>query len=238
MRLVLVELEKLRTVRSAWVLFAAGVLLPLPIAIVALTQAGDFASSPQDVLDLVVLPVVIAAALAALACAREFEQRTITVAFMLEPRRERVIAAKAAAAAIVAIAMAALFCAVTLGVAAVWISSSGGSWAWSGGQTAGGIAGALTVTAAGAVAGTGFGGVARHAAGAIALLIGVYFVVEGLLAERFGVWHDYGVAAAAAALTEPANGHAYTFLGGLLVIAVSSLVYLAIGVGVVRRADV
>lgn len=238
MRLVLVELEKLRTVRSAWLLFAAGVLLPLPIALVALTQAGDFASSPQDVVDLVALPVVVAASLAALACAREFEQRTIAATFMLEPRRERVIAAKAVAAALVAVAMAALFCAVTLGATAVWISSAGGTWAWSGGQTAGAIAGALAVTAAGAVAGTGFGAFTRHAGGAFALLIGVYFVVEGLLADRFDVWHDYGVAAAATALTEPANGHAYTFLAGLLVLGASSLLYLAVGIAVVRRADV
>lgn len=236
--LVLVELEKLRTVRSAWLLFAAGALLPLPIAIVALTQVSDPASTTQDMVNLAAVPGLVASALAAVACAREFEHRTITVAFMLEPRRERVIVAKALAAAIVGVAMAALCVTLTLSVTAIWISADGGSWPWSGGDTAQAICGVLVLTAVSAVAGTAFGGVTRHVGGAITLLIAVNFALEGVLAARFQVWRDYGLDAASDALLEPAPTHAYNFPAGVAVVAGLALVYLAVGIAAVRRADV
>lgn len=238
MTLVLVELEKLRTVRSTWLLFAAGALLPLPIAIVALAQVSDPATTTQDMVNLAAVPALVAGALAAVACAREFEHRTITVAFMLEPRRERVIVAKALAAMIVGVAMAALCAALTLGTTAIWISADGGAWQWSGGATAKAICGLLVISAVSAVAGTAFGAITRHVGGAITLLIAVNFVVEGVLAERFDVWRDYGLDAAGDALLEPAPAHAYGFPAGAAVMIGVGLVYLALGIAAVRRADV
>jgi len=237
-RLVFVELEKLRTVRSTWVLFACGVLLTLPLTVVALLQSTSLRTAPDDVLGLVVLPAVFAASIAVLASAREFEHRTIAVSFALEPRRERVIAAKAAAAALIGAAMAALAVAFSTGIAAVWLSSSGAPWPWTVGETAQGLAGAVLLVAIVAVGGTGFGALTRHVGIAITLLLGIYVALEGLLAGLLAVWRDYGPTAAAAVLTQPATGHAYPFAAALALASALAGLHLAAGVVVVRRCDV
>lgn len=238
MTLVLVELEKLRTVRSAWLMFLAGVLMPLPIVIAMLIQAHDYAQVAQNVIDLAALPAATAAVLGATACAREFEHRTITVAFMTEPRRERVVAAKAVATAIVALAMATLFCALCLGVTAVWVSSGGGAWPWSGTQTLSGVGGAIALTTLVAVAGTGFGALVRHVGGAITVMAVMYLAVEGVLVARVPAYRDWGLTAAANTLVEPAAHHAYAFPAAMAVVLGVSLAYLALGIAAVRGADV
>ncbi|MDO8186585.1 ABC transporter permease [Conexibacter sp. JD483] len=238
MTLLLVELEKLRTIRSAWLLFAAGVLMPLPIVIAMLIGTSDYGPVAQNVIDLAVLPAAIAGVLAVTACAREFEHRTITVALMTEPRRERVIVAKAGAAAIVSLAMATLFCALCLGVAAVWISSAGGVWPWTGHQTLEGAGGTIALTALIAVAGTGFGALVRHVGGAITLMAVMYLVVEGVLVARVPAYHDWGLTAAANSVIEPTLPHTYAFSAGMAILLGSSLAYLALGIAAVRRADV
>ncbi len=238
MTLVLVELEKLRTVRSAWLLFAAGVLLPLPIVIVMLAQADSYELIAQNVIDLAALPAAVAGVLSATACAREFEHRTITVAFMTEPRRERVIAAKAVAAAIVALAMATLFCALCLGLAAVWISSAGADWPWSGHETLWGAGGTIALTTCIAVAGTGFGALVRHVGGAITLMSVIYLAIEGVLTARVPAYRDWGLTSAADTLVEPTFTHHYAFAAAMAVVLGLSLAYLALGIAAVRRADV
>ena len=238
MRLVLVELEKLRTVRSAWLLFAAGVLLPLPIVIAILIVSDAWREVPQNVVDLAALPAATAAILAATACAREFEHRTITVAFMSEPRRERVIVAKAVAAAVVALAMATLFCALSFGVAAVRLSSAGHDWPWSGTQTLSALGGTIALTTLIAIAGTGFGAIVRHVGGAITLLAVMYLAVEGVLTARWGIYRDWGLTSAANTLVEPTFQHTYAFPAAMAVMLGVSLAYLALGIAAVRRADV
>lgn len=236
--LTLVELEKLRTVRSAWLLFAAGALLPFPIAVIALAQTADPTATVQDMVNLIALPVLFAGALAAVACAREFEHRTITVAFMLEPRRERVIVAKALAAALVALAMAALATALSLGTVAVWISADGAAWPWSSGDTAQAICGGLLLTVISAITGTGFGALIRHVGGAITVMFAVALVVESLLASQLGAWREWGAGAASQALLERLPQSGYGFLGGAGFVVASGLVLLAAGIAAVRTADV
>ncbi len=237
-RPVVVELEKLRTVRSTWLLFVAGVLLPLPFSILILLETRGLALAPEDILGLVALPAALGACLAVLACAREFEHRTIALAFTTEPRRERVIAAKATAAAIVSCAMALLALAVSLGLAAVWLSASSTPWPWTPGETVQGIFGALVFAALAAVAGTGFGAVTRHVGGAITALFCVFVVIEGMLISIVSFWHDHGPTAAIAVLVEPGRAHTYSFPVALALVVALAGAYLAAGIAVVRRIDV
>lgn len=238
MNLVLVELEKLRTVRGTWLLLALAVLGPIPLAIVILTQSQSLADAPEDVLGLVAIPGMLCSALGASACAHEFEHRTITTAFTLEPRRERIIAAKAVAAALVACAATVLFCAFAFSLTAIWISASGEPWPWTAGETLLGAVGGVAFVATVSVAGTGFGGITRHVGAAITLLVLVYLVLEGVLTTRLQVWDDYGVTAAATALVEPTGAHTLGFLPALGVMTGAALLYLLAGIAVVRRSDV
>lgn len=238
MRLVLVELEKLRTVRSTWLLVGLAIFSPLPIALLALIYSQRLEGLPTDVLGLVALPAALVASLGAIACAREFEHRTITTSFTLEPRRERIIVAKAAATAIVGIAVAVLATALALSLTAIWLSASDVAWPWTAGQTAGGFLGAVAVVIAAAVLGTAFGGIARHVGAAITLLTCIFIVAESILAARLPAYRDYGYAASAIALVEPGRSHAYGFLPALGVLWGATLAYLALGIEVVRRSDV
>lgn len=238
MTLLLVELEKLRTVRSTWLLLLVAVLGPLPITVVILMQTDTLARAPQDVLGVGILTALLTASLGASACAREFELRTITTSFTLEPRRERIVVAKAVAVAIVGVAAAVLCIAFVLGLTAIWLSTSDLPWPWTAGETLSAIAGSLVCVAGLSVAGAGFGAITRHVGSAITLFVLVFFVLEAVLGERLGVWADYGFAAAVAAVTEPGVSHALSYPAGLAVVVGLSLTVFGFGIAVVRRVDV
>ena len=97
MRLLRAELLKLRTTPRTVV----GLILPL-LAIVVLGAVGNITGQHEastvvsDILDVAGFANIIAIVLGVLIVTWEFRHNTIAGTFMVEPRRERVIAAKTA----------------------------------------------------------------------------------------------------------------------------------------------
>jgi len=125
--LIRTELMRLRTTRSTWVVLAAGLVLTLAWAAAVLGNVGGIgAATPgsgqmrADLLGATGIGLFAVLLLGVVAVTGEFHHRTATATFLVTPRRWRVLAAKAAAAAFAGLlAMVALLAAVwTLGVLA------------------------------------------------------------------------------------------------------------------------
>jgi ABC-2 type transport system permease protein len=120
------ELLKVRTVRSWWAYLIVIVLLT---GIGVAAEIGSAQSENRGTLefqlglvDTVGIAVLFAIILGITIITTEFRHGTVTPAFLVEPRRERVIASKAIAAVLVAIGFALLALLVVAAVAIVWFA--------------------------------------------------------------------------------------------------------------------
>ena len=110
-----------------------GLLLPL-LGIVILGVIGNITSrhdsnpgqTLHDILEVVGFADVIAMILGVLVVTWEYRHETITGTFLVEPRRERVIGAKTAAAMLTGALLAAAAAALALALAYVWIGGDPG----------------------------------------------------------------------------------------------------------------
>jgi ABC-type transport system involved in multi-copper enzyme maturation permease subunit len=124
--LVRSELLKIRTTRAWWGYLAAIVLLTgvatagnVGTAEKAARSTVDF---QRDLTDAVGFAALLALILGITIVTSEFRHGTVTPTFLAEPRRERVIASKAVATALVAIGFALLALLVIYAVAVPWLT--------------------------------------------------------------------------------------------------------------------
>jgi ABC-2 type transport system permease protein len=124
--LVVSELLKIRTTRSFWGYVSAIALLTGvgAAAHIGSTQAGarHELSFTLGLVDIVGVAVVIAIILGITIVTNEFRHGTITPTFLVEPRRERVLGAKAIAGVAFALAFAVLAFVVIAAVAIPWLT--------------------------------------------------------------------------------------------------------------------
>lgn len=122
--LVRSELLKVRTVRSWWAYLIAIVLLA------GLATAAEIGPSDAQrgsvefqvsLVEAVWIAAVIAIILGITVVTSEFRHGTITPTSLVEPRRERVLAAKTAASAVIGVGFALLALAVVAAITAVWL---------------------------------------------------------------------------------------------------------------------
>jgi ABC-2 type transport system permease protein len=121
--LVGTELLKLRTTRACWGLVAGSAGLTLALAVTPLLKAGKAGTASLGTVGatLAVLGglgrgALVALAIGVLAVSGEFRHDTLTTTFLRTPRRSRVLAAKAMAAALVGGALAGLNLVIVLTV--------------------------------------------------------------------------------------------------------------------------
>jgi ABC-2 type transport system permease protein len=177
---------------------------------------------------------------AALACAHllgtEYASGAIATTFVLVPRRERVLAAKALAGAALG-ALTGLACAAAMLVtAALWLPA----WTVSTRATSETALGIVAVCVTFCVAGVAAGALVRRPGSAGGVLSVIYLGLSGLLGATtlLPAWTDYGIGAAQIAATAPAATHAFGYAGALAANAGYCLAFLAAGIAVARRADV
>jgi ABC-2 type transport system permease protein len=181
-RLFRAELLKLATTPRTVV----GLVVPL-LAIVVLGAVGNITGDHDattvvgDILDVVGFVDVIALVLGVLIVTWEFRHNTIAGTFMIEPRRERVIAAKTAAALVTGALLAVLAVALALAIAYVWIGGDPGVSFDIWGRAARLVAGAALWGAIG----VGVGAIVRGQALAIVLSFIWILVVEPLVSGLY-----------------------------------------------------
>jgi hypothetical protein len=167
------EIRKSLSTRSGRAVAGAAVLL----APAAMTVAASASSGPLDNVTgpLVVtglLTALVLLSLGVLSTAGEWTHGTVQTTYLLEPRRGRVLAAKAAAVALMGAALAAVAVALSAGVLAL----SEPSASWDGGARA--MAMIVVAGAVFALVGAGVGAAIGNTPGA---LTGVYLLELGVL---------------------------------------------------------
>ena len=178
------EWTKFRTTRSTVVLAALmGVVLPLLAFVVAATGSlmPDDTILGASLLGGAVIAQLLAAVLGALLITGEFKTGMIMVTLVATPRRLVVLAAKSAVAAAVTFGVILVSATAAHGVGLLMLDGD----VYATGEPFPAIVGVALAIASIAVLGVGIGTIVRHAAGAIAALVGVV-LLPGMLSPLLG----------------------------------------------------
>ncbi len=182
------EFRKLRTVRSPWLLLAAGPVLVVA-GITGLVQSGGDVHDPavqSRALSHVALAALFTLIFGILAVAGEYRHGTVTDTFLSFPERGRVVAAKVAAYGSVGAVAGLVSSAVALVVTAAWWSVKGGSFHLSGADSWRTLGGGVAVNIAFAAIGVGVGALVRNLAAAIATALAWIAMIEGIAGQLLG----------------------------------------------------
>jgi ABC-2 type transport system permease protein len=182
------EFRKLSTVRSPWLLLAAGPLLVVA-GVTGLVQSGGNVHDPataSKALAHVALAALFTLIFGIFAVAGEYRHGTVTDTFLSAPARGRVVAAKLAVYGSAGAVAGLVSSAVAVAVTAAWWSAKGGSFSLSSADSWRTIIGGVAVNAAFAAIGVGVGALLRNLAVAIAAALAWIALVEGIAGQVVG----------------------------------------------------
>lgn len=198
-RLVRVELLKLRTVRVSYGLLATGIGLTAVFSVLEAARAGSAGGvAPLDTtagLDAIIAggiwALLMAAVLGVTASSGEFRHATATLTYLAAPRRDRVLAAKAVAAALAGAVLGLVGYVVSLAVALIFVAARGQHLAAGDATLARYGLGHVLAAALLAAVGTGLGSLIRsQLAGVIGVLVWSV-VVESTVGGLFRAVQPY-----------------------------------------------
>lgn len=182
------EFRKLSTVRSPWLLLAAGPLLVVA-GVTGLVQSGgnvhDLATQSKALAH-VALAALFTLIFGIFAVAGEYRHGTVTDTFLSAPARGRVVAAKLAVYGAVGAVAGLVSSAVALAVTAAWWSAKGGNFSLSSADSWRTLAGGVAVNVGFAAIGVGVGALLRNLAVAIAAALAWIALVEGIAGQLLG----------------------------------------------------
>jgi ABC-2 type transport system permease protein len=179
--LVAAEALKARTTRGPFLLLLAQLIVTgLGVAAVVGGDLLDPARRPAQLAQTVGFGLVFATILGILLVTTEFRHGTITPTLLVEPRRERLVGAKAIAGLGAGVLVGAASAALMVAVALPWLSARGEPLAL-GGDLTGAVVRIVAGFGLAAVLGVGVGLLVRSQVGAIVVTLGWFFVGEALL---------------------------------------------------------
>jgi ABC-2 type transport system permease protein len=182
------EFRKITSVRSPWLLLAAGPLIVVA-GVTGLIQSGGNVHNPataRQALAHAGLAAIITLLFGIVAVAGEYRHGSITDTFLSCPDRRRVITAKLAVYGLAGAAAGLVSSAVAVGVTATWWAAKGGSFRLSGTDTWLTLGGGLAACFAFAVIGVGLGALVRNLVGAVAAALAWIALVEGIVGQIIG----------------------------------------------------
>lgn len=174
-----VELRKMVDTRAGFWTLALMALSLVSLVVGVAVWSDNFDMGYSGWINLAVMPQgIFLSIIGILAATSEWTQRTGLVTFALEPRRGRVVLAKAAAATVLAVALSALGLAVAAATYAVTLAANGGTadWALSGQMLTGTAISQVTSL----LIGLGFGFMLMNTPLAIAAVFGIPFALTPL----------------------------------------------------------
>jgi ABC-2 type transport system permease protein len=249
-RSVQAEWIKLRSLRSTWYTLACLFAVGLGITALAMNAAGkQYAEDPQAwdptsrSLTSYIVAQLIIGVLGILVVTSEFATGLMQTSLLATPRRHRLLAAKVVVAAAVAVVagQVLMFGAFFTGQAV--LAAQGLPHARLGDpRVLSAVAGGGLYLAAIALLAIGLGALVRATAGALAILVGIVFLVPAVaglfptwLQGLFSYWPTLGAAAVLKTVPDPVFPHPWLNLGGLC-LGVAAV--LAAAFVVFRRRDV
>jgi len=238
------EFRKLGSVRSPWLLLAAGPLIVVA-GITGLIQSGGNVHDPavqSRALAHVGLAALFTLLFGIMAVAGEYRHGTITDTFLSSPARGRVIAAKLASYGLVGAAAGLVSSVVAIGVTAAWWAAEGGSFHPGAGGTWLTLGGGLAANVAFAVIGVGVGALIRNLVAAVAAALAWIALVEGTAGQIAGPgparWLPFYASEALGRTNLSAAGHLLPQWAGGLVLAGYAAAFAAAAVVTTLRRDV
>lgn len=248
------EWVKLRSLRSTWSTLACLFGVGLGVTALAMSSAGtDYAEAtaaeraawdPTNLsLTTYIVAQLIIGVLGILIVTSEYATGLMQTSLMATPRRSRLLAAKVAVAAAVAVVAGQLLMITSFLLGQAMLSAQDVPSASFGdpGVLAAVGGGGLYLTAIALLA-AGLGTIMRATAGALATLVGIVFLVPALaglfpswLQGLVDVWPTRGAAAVFATVPDPAYPHPWLNLGGMCLGVVAVLIAAFV---VFRRRDV
>jgi ABC-2 type transport system permease protein len=242
-RTIRAELLKLQTAPRTTI----GVLLGM-LALVALGAVGTVGSAQsdgidpgepvlRDLLDIVSFSLIFALIVGLLIVTWEFRHGTIEQTFIVAPRREQVMAAKAVAAALAGALLAVLSLALAVTIAYIWIGGdpavdfgSGAFW--------GRASRVIIASALWGPLGVGVGALVRNQAAAIVLVFVWLFVLEPLVPLVSDTIADYTLGGVREDFLDVAEDNELGIATAGLLTAVYAGVLAGIGTLVTLRRDI
>ena len=191
----------------------------------------------RDLTSIVGVAVLFAVLLGVLIATTEYRHGTITQTFLAFPVREQVIGAKAVAAALVGMLLAAPAVVLSFGIAIVWVGGHQGFDI--GGHELGLIARVFLATAVGAVLGLCIGAALARQLGAIILVLGWLVFVEPIITGLVPKTRDYVPGRGVIGGILGHGGEGVPSFGKALAVGLAYVVGLgAISLTVTRRRDI
>jgi ABC-type transport system involved in multi-copper enzyme maturation permease subunit len=197
-RLVHVELLKLRSVRSTYGLLAAAAVLTLADAALIAGQSGSSTRPPlsaaaglQGSISTIGFALLMSWVLGTTVSSGEFRHRTATLTYLAAPHRSRVLAAKAMAAACVGTVFGAVGAVLTTGVSLAFVAGHGYTVALAATTIAGYALGAVVGCALIAALGVAIGSFVRAQLPAVVAILLWGFFVESTLSNQLNALGPY-----------------------------------------------
>jgi ABC-2 type transport system permease protein len=220
-RLVRIELLKLRTTRLTYGLLAAAAALTALDAVLRAARAGlgkiaplSTATGLANVLTVTGFAMLIACVLGVTVSSGEFRHQTATLTYLEFPRRSRVLAAKLIAAALVGLVFGAVGSAVTTGIGLAFVAGHGDSIAISSITITRFAAGAVLGAALLAAVGVALGTLVRAQLGAVIGVFAWAIFVESIVGGLFNTVGPYLPFTAATTLAgSPLGGGGFGYSG-------------------------
>ena len=246
-RLLAAEALKIRTIRAGyWLLAATVVLVVLPlVSVLASEGVGTLAGLDEQrrLVRIAASADVFALLLGIVLVGGELRHGTITQTFLVEPVRERVLAAKAALGAVLGLAFAAVGLGLVLGIAAPWLAGDSVDLRLGSGGVQRVVAGVAIAGVLAGVLGVGWGALFRGQGSAVGAALIWLLIVENVLGAVLGDDRKYTPGSAfAAVVTADRSGSADEALLGMWPGAILACVYtaafLAAGTLLLSRRDV
>ena len=235
------EFRKLSTVRSPWLLLAAGPLLVVA-GVTGLVQSGGNVHDPavqSKALAHVALAALFTLIFGIFAMAGEYRHGTVTDTFLSTPARGRVVAAKLAVYGAVGAVAGLVSSTVAVAVTAVWWSAKGSSLHLSAADSWRTLAGGVAVNIGFAAIGVGVGALLRNLAVAIAAALAWIALAEGIAGQLVGAglarWLPFSASEALGRANMTGTSGFLPQWGGGLVLAGYAIVFAAAMVTTLRR---
>jgi ABC-2 type transport system permease protein len=238
------EFRKLSTVRSPWLLLAAGPLLVVA-GVTGLVQSGGNVHDPAaqgKALAHVALAALFTLIFGIFAVAGEYRHGTVTDTFLSTASRGRVVAAKLAVYGSIGAVAGLVSAAVAVAVTATWWSAKGGSFHLSAAGSWRTLAGGVAVNVAFAAIGVGVGALLRNLAVAIAAALAWIALVEGIAGQLAGAglarWLPFSASQALGRVNLTGTARLLPQWGGGLVLAGYAIAFAAAAMVTTLRRDV
>jgi ABC-2 type transport system permease protein len=237
------EWIKLRTARSNVVLLALAVLGPIALTVLVCSAVSKSDIGDQDLLSFVLagsgLGSLLAGVLGVLVIGQEYRHNTVRVTFTSDPRRVRVMDAKAITVVLTSVVAGGVAAALSYVIGNAILTARGLDIPLDGTTQLRAVIGVVILYGLYALCGLGVGAIVRATAGAITLFVVWPVVIEPIIGALISSTHKYLPFIAASALIstdQPPPSDLFTpWMGGLWFAAFAALLFVLGAVLVVRR---